>query len=97
MERWVHHSQIRRAFGLGSLADEPFLRVGVEVAAAAAGVEPGMPTQPDDPWTLGPVVLGPALQAAAILTRAHPADHVRTLVSGPAAAVNLLATVAGRP
>ena len=72
MERWVHHSQIRRAFGLGSLADEPFLRVGVEVAAAAAGVQPGMPTQPDDPWTLGPVVLGPALQAAAILTRPTP-------------------------
>lgn len=43
MERWVHHSQIRRAIGLGSLSDELFLRTGVEVAAAAAGVSPLSP------------------------------------------------------
>lgn len=97
VERWVHHSQIRRALGLGSLADAPFLKVGIGVAAAAAGVEPGVPTAPDGPWSLGPVVLGPAPQAADILTRAHTADELRTFVSGPPAAVELLATFAGRP
>jgi uncharacterized protein (TIGR03083 family) len=97
VERWVHHSQIRRAVGLGSLADPPFLRVGIEVCAAAAGVEPGVPSEPDGSWTLGPVVLGPAQQAADILTRAHAAEDVRRLASGPAAAVDLFATFAGRP
>lgn len=97
MERWVHHSQIRRAVGLGSLADEPFLRVGVRVAASAARVEPGIPTQPDAAWSLGSVTLGPAPQAADILTRAYVADDVRALVGGPPAAVELLAALAGRP
>lgn len=97
VERWVHHSQIRRAVGLASLADAPFLRVGVEVAAAAAGVEPGVPDEPEGPWTLGPVTLGSAQQAADILTRAHPASELRRRVSGPAEAVELLAGFAGRP
>lgn len=35
MERWVHHSQIRRALGMGSLADAPFLEVGAAIAVAA--------------------------------------------------------------
>jgi hypothetical protein len=42
------------------------------------------------------VVLGSAQQAADILTRGHTAEEVRTLVSGPAEAVELLATFAGR-
>ena len=97
MERWVHHSQIRRALGLGSLADERFLRVGIEVAATMARVEPGFPAAPDDLWSIGPVVLGPAQQAADILTRAHRVDEVRARLSGPAEAVELLAAAAGRP
>lgn len=96
IERWVHHSQIRRAVGLGSLDDRLFLTVGTEVAAAAAGVEPGIPSEPDGPWALGPVVLGPARQAADILTRAHPAAEIRTLATGPSDAVELLAAFAGR-
>jgi len=97
VERWVHHSQIRRALGLRSLSDDRFLRVGVEVAASAAGVEPDMPVEEGDPWALGPVVLGPSQQAADILTRSHTADEVRALVSGPPAAAALLAAFAGRP
>jgi uncharacterized protein (TIGR03083 family) len=97
IERWVHHSQIRRAIGLSSLADEPFLGVGVAVAGAAAGVEPVVPADPNDVWMLGPVTLGPAQQTADILTRAHVADEVKTLASGPPDAVALLAAIAGRP
>ena len=96
MERWAHHSQIRRALGLGSLAEEPFVRVGVEVAAAAARVEPGIPDASDGPWALGPLVLGDARQTADVLTRAHRAAELRTLVSGPPEFVELFATVAGR-
>jgi uncharacterized protein (TIGR03083 family) len=97
VERWVHHSQIRRAIGLGSLAAEPFLSVGVEVAGAAAGVAPAQPSAPGGEWMLGPVVLGPSQQAADILTRAHTAAEVRTLATGPSEAVDLLAAFAGRP
>jgi uncharacterized protein (TIGR03083 family) len=96
LERWTHHSQIRRALGRGSLAEEPFLRVGVEVAAAAARLEPGIPTEPDGEWALGPLVLGPAGQTADTLTRAHPAEELRALVRGPAELVELFAAVAGR-
>jgi len=96
MERWVHHSQIRRALGLASLADEPFLSVGVKVCAATAGVDGTIPTEPDGSWAVGPVVLGPAQQAADILTKGHTADEIRTLARGPAAAVDLLAGFAGR-
>jgi uncharacterized protein (TIGR03083 family) len=97
MERWVHHSQIRRAVALGSLAETRFLTVGIEVAAAAAHVEPGIPSEPGGAWMLGPVVLGPAQQAADILTRAHTAENVRKLATGPPAAVDLLAAFAGQP
>jgi len=96
MERWAHHSQIRRALGLRSLAEQPFVRVGVEVAAAAARVEPGIPAEPDGPWSLGPLVLGDAQQTADVLTRAHPAAELRTLVRGPSELVELFAAVAGR-
>ena len=97
VERWVHHSQIRRALGLRSLAEHPFLEVGVQIGATAGGVEAGIPGSPDGDWTIGPVVLGRARQAADILTRAHTAEEVRKLASGPPEAVDLLATFAGRP
>jgi uncharacterized protein (TIGR03083 family) len=97
VERWVHHSQIRRALGLPSLAGPPFLAAGLEVVAAAARTEPGIPSEPDGTWHLGPVALGPAQQAADILTRAHTADEVRALVTGPDVAVDRCATLAGRP
>jgi uncharacterized protein (TIGR03083 family) len=97
VERWVHHSQIRRALALSSLADRPFLDVGVEVAATIGGVDAGMPADPDGDWAVGAVTLGPAQQAADILTRAHTADDVRRLVSGPAEAAAALASFAGRP
>jgi uncharacterized protein (TIGR03083 family) len=97
LERWLHHSQIRRALGLGSLAEEQFLTVGVELVAAAVGLEPGIPPAPYGAWALGPVALGPAQQAADILTRAHDAAELRALLNGPASAVELLAAAAGRP
>jgi uncharacterized protein (TIGR03083 family) len=96
MERWVHHSQVRRALGLRSLAGERFVRVGVEVAAASARVEPGIPSTPDGPWALGPLVLGDAQQAADVLTKAHSPAELRTLVRGPAEFVELFAGFAGR-
>ncbi len=96
VERWVHHAQVRRALGLASPA-QPFLRVGIEVAAAASRVEPGIPAEDGGAWMLGPVALGPAQQAADILTRAHTADEVRRLVTGPPESVELLAAFAGRP
>ncbi len=92
----MHHCRIRRALGIGSLAQEPFLTVGVEVAASAAGVQSQVPTEPNGLWDIGAVVLGSAQQAADILTRAHTAELVRALVSGPADAVELLARLAGR-
>jgi uncharacterized protein (TIGR03083 family) len=92
VERWVHHSQVRRAVGLPSLADDTFVRTGVDVVAAAAGVEGGF----DDGWTLGPLRLGGTQQAADILTRAHTADEIRALVSGPAEAVDRLTAGMGR-
>ena len=97
LERWIHHSQIRRALGLGSLADPQFLRAGIEVAAAIAHMEPVVPTDPEGAWGFGPVVLGPAQQAADILTRAHTTESIRQLASGPAGMVDLVAAVAGKP
>jgi uncharacterized protein (TIGR03083 family) len=97
VERWVHHSQIRRALGLRSLAESPFLEVGLQVAATAGGVDGGIPATPDGDWTIGPVVLGRARQAADILTRAHTPEEVRQLASGPPDAVEVLASIAGRP
>jgi uncharacterized protein (TIGR03083 family) len=94
MERWVHHSQIRRALAFGSLAEESFVRVGAEVAASAAGVDA---THVGGTWTLGPASLGSSQQTADILTRAHTADEIRSLVDGPQDAVDLLAMFAGRP
>lgn len=47
LERWIHHSQIRRALGLGSLADRLFLGTGIEVAASMVRVEPLVPGEPE--------------------------------------------------
>lgn len=93
VERWVHHSQIRRALGLGSVSDLRFLTVGVEVVAAAFGVEH---RHVEGRWELNGVVLGDDSQAAAILTRGHTADEIRSLVTGPSDRAELLAMVAGR-
>jgi uncharacterized protein (TIGR03083 family) len=96
LERWVHHSQIRRALGLPSLAERRFLVPGTEVVGAIARMEPVIPTDGDGGWAIGPMVLGPAQQAADVLTRAYTAEEVRTVVEGPAEMVALLAAVAGR-
>lgn len=97
VERWIHHSQIRRGLGLASLAERRFLVPGVEVTAAIGRVEPGIPEHDDDQWSLGPVVLGPARQTADILTRAHSAEEVRQLATGPEDIVSVIAAIAGRP
>lgn len=96
VERWVHHSQIRRAIGRGSVSERRFLTVGATVAAAAAGVEVAVPDDDENPWMIGPIELGASSQAAAILTRGHTPDEIRDLVSGPPDAVDLLASFAGR-
>ena len=96
MERWVHHSQIRRAVGRLSLSDDEFLSVGADVAAAVAAAEARRPGGGDDAWWIGSVCLGRSQQAADILTRAHTAAEVAELATGPAAAVEQLARFAGR-
>jgi uncharacterized protein (TIGR03083 family) len=93
VERWVHHSQIRRAVGLPSLADEGVVRTGVAVVAAAAGVEPSLA---DGQWSIGEIRFGSVQQTADVLTRAHPAADVRALVSGPPEAVVHAARTFGR-
>jgi uncharacterized protein (TIGR03083 family) len=95
LERWIHHSQIRRALGLGSLADHLFVRTGIEVAAAMVRMEPMVPADPHGAWGFGPVVLGPARQAADILTRGHTTESIRRLASGPEEMIDLVAAVAG--
>jgi uncharacterized protein (TIGR03083 family) len=100
LERWAHHSQIRRALGLGSLDDSPFLDIGHSIVATVAGA----PTDDrvvstDDtetPWTIGPIILGPRRQAADILTLTHTSDEVRALVEGPDDVVQLFALRVGR-
>lgn len=98
LERWAHHSQIRRALGLGSLAVTPFLETGHAIVATVAGVPATTDGWQDDPdhWTIGPVVLGSRQQAADILTLAHTADEVTALVDGPADAVREFALRVGR-
>jgi uncharacterized protein (TIGR03083 family) len=93
VERWVHHSQILRALGRPSLADEELARTGADVVAAAAGVEAAVR---GDEWFIGALSLGDRQQAADILTRAHTADEVRTLVTGPPDAVALATASFGR-
>jgi hypothetical protein len=96
LERWIHHSQIRRGLGSESLADRQFLRSGIEVAAAMARMEPVVPMDPDGAWGFGPIVLGPAQQASDILTRAHTSEAIGQLASGPAEMIDLISAVAGK-
>jgi uncharacterized protein (TIGR03083 family) len=95
-ERWIHHSQIRRAVALPSLAARQFLVPGFQVAAAIARMEPAIPGGSDGIWALGPVVLGSAQQTADLLTRAHTTDEVRELLDGPAEVVARFAALLGR-
>jgi uncharacterized protein (TIGR03083 family) len=97
LERYVHHSQIRRALALGSLADPQFLSTGIAVVAAIARMEPLTPADPDEDWGFGHVVLGPPQQAADIVTRALTAERIRELATGPAEVIEIFAAVAGRP
>jgi uncharacterized protein (TIGR03083 family) len=87
LERFAHHSQIRRALGLASLADSPFLDVGHDIVATVAGAPTGeRAIGPDDSetrWTIGPLILGARQQAADILTLGHTAAEVAALVEGP--------------
>lgn len=87
LERWVHHSQIRRALGMASLAEAPFLDVGHAIIATVAGALTGDDTVPsDDPneqWTIGPINLGSRAQAADILTLGHRAAQFAELATGP--------------
>ena len=100
LERWAHHSQIRRALGLGSVADSPFLDVGHAIIATIAGA----PTLDravsaddwDTSWAIGPIVLGGRQQAADILTLGHSAAEVAALVDGPDDAVDQFATRVAR-
>ncbi len=93
MERWVHHSQIRRAVGQTSLANAQFVGAGVNVVAAAAGVEA---LQDEGRWSIGSVVIGSTQQTADVLTRGHTAEQIRQLVTGPADAVELAAVTFGQ-
>lgn len=96
-ERWIHHSQVRRALGLGSLAEPQFLQTGLAVVAAIARMEPIVPEAPDGNWGLGSIELGATQQAADILTRAHSAETIRKIVNGPEDVVKPFAAAVGRP
>jgi uncharacterized protein (TIGR03083 family) len=96
LERWIHHSQIRRALGLTSLADRQFLMPGIEVVGAIARMETGVPETHDGAWALGAVTLGSAEQTAAILTRAYTSEELGALATGPSEVVRLLAAGLGR-
>jgi uncharacterized protein (TIGR03083 family) len=97
LERWVHQSQILRALGRPSLADEPFLSVGLAVVAAVARVDVETPAAAGGSYRLGDVMLGPVQQTADVLTRAHTQDEIRALLDGPPASVDLFAGFMGRP
>ncbi len=100
LERWAHHSQIRRALGFGSLADAPFLETGHAIVATVAGAPTSDPNaltdHSDDSWPIGPIRLGGRERAADILTLRHTADEVAALVDGPADVVRALAMRVGR-
>ena len=99
LERWAHHSQIRRALGLGSLTDAPFLETGHAIIASVAGVptSDGAPsTDPDSIWTIGDLALGSRARTADILTLGHTADEVVSLIDGPTALRHEFAARVGR-
>lgn len=96
LERWAHHSQIRRALGLSSLDASPFLEVGARIVARAAETQLIAPAGEDDEWGIGPLVLGSTSQTADVLTLAHTESEVRSLVQGPAELVEQFAARVGR-
>lgn len=100
LERFAHHSQIRRALGLGSLADSPFLDVGHDIIATVAGAPTGdrvvAADDSETQWTIGPLILGARQRAADILTLGHTAAEVTALVDGPRDLVGRFADRAGR-
>ncbi len=96
LERWVHHSQIRRALDMGSLATKPFLTVGLEIVAAITGLAPSSNAQSDG-WSLGSTQLGTAAQTADILTRSHTDNALRGLLIGPPDEVSAIAACTARP
>jgi uncharacterized protein (TIGR03083 family) len=100
LERWAHHSQIRRALGLGSLAEAPFLEVGHAIIATVAGAPTGeeiaSAEDADLPWSIGSIVLGGRSQTADILTLGHSAQEVADLADGPADSGREFATRVGR-
>jgi len=97
LERYIHHSQIRRAVALGSSTDPQFLSTGVAVVASMAYMEPVLPTNPEGVWGFGPVVLGPSQQAADIVTRAYTSERIRQMAKGPPDVIEVFATKLGRP
>lgn len=97
LERWIHHSQIRRALGLSSLSDRRFLVPGIEVVGAIARQEPKIPTTPDGTWSIGPIALGSTDQTADILTRAYSPEEVCEVASGPSEILQLFGAAIGRP
>jgi uncharacterized protein (TIGR03083 family) len=99
LERWAHHSQIRRALGLGSLSEAPFLETGHAIIATVAGAPKSEGTSAADDadsWRIGPIVLGDRSQAADILTFGHSAQEVAALADGPPALVSEFAARVGR-
>ena len=96
-ERWIHHSQIRRALGRPSVAQRPLLDVGVAIAATVTGLNATIPADPDSHWFMGALDLGPDQQAADILTWAYTADEIRGLVDGPPEQIEVLSSFGGRP
>jgi uncharacterized protein (TIGR03083 family) len=96
LERWIHHSQIRRALGLSSLDDQPLFAVGIEVVGAALGMQPVIPSDDDSDWGIGELLLGPRPQAATILTLGYTPHEVQHLLRGPSALIKRLARAFGR-
>lgn len=95
LERWVHHSQIRRALGLGSVASAGCLGAGVAAVAAIARADDAGRDERGI-WSLGTVILGDDQQTADVLTRGLTVEAIRSVVTGPPAAVEQLSLLAGR-
>ena len=73
------------------------LETGVEIAATVTGLHAEVPADPDAHWLLGAVDLGPAQQAADVLTWAHTSDEIHEIVVGPLEEVSVLASFGARP
>jgi hypothetical protein len=92
VERVVHHSQIRRAVGLPSLAEVDLLRPAVAVGAAALGREWH---NDERGWWLADLFLGDTAQTAALVSRAYTAEEVAALLDLPSD--DIVARGLGRP